>query len=79
MGRPRGNLRDHFWQTGGLSKSFVLLMNGYIWALGRGLGGPRGGKLRAKTGGEELDGDRGVRNKPERKREGAEDEKEGPQ
>ncbi len=33
----------------------------------------------AKTGGEELNGDRGVHNKPKTKRAGADEEKKGPQ
>ena len=54
-------------------------MNVYIWALRGGLGGPWGGEVKAKTGGEELNGDRGAHDKPKTKLEGAEEEKKRPQ
>ena len=45
----------------------------YIWAVGRGLGGNRGGEVESKTGGEELSGERGSHNKPKTKRAGADE------
>ena len=50
-------------------------MKWYILDLGRVVGGPWGGKFAAKTGGDEVNGDRGPHNKPKTKREETEEEK----
>jgi hypothetical protein len=51
----------------------------HILALGRGLGGTWGGEVEAKTGGEELRGNRGAHKKTKTKRARADEEKKGPQ
>ena len=71
LGQPwgvRGALREHVWQTGGFPNRWFYRINAYIWALERGLGGTWGGEVEAKTGGEELSGDRGAPNDPKTKR-----------
>ena len=44
-----------------------------------GLGGPWGGQSTAKTGDDEVNGDRGADSEPKTKREEAEEEKKGPE
>ena len=51
-------------------------MKWYILAVEGGLGGSWGGEVKAKTGDEELNRDRGAHDKPKTKRAGAEEEKE---
>ena len=64
-------------QTALLNHLFYYI-NRYILALERGLGGTRGGEVEAKTGGEELSGDRGAHKKTKTKRAGTDEEKKGP-
>ena len=62
-----------------LQNHWFYSIDGYIWALERGLGGPWGGEVEANTGGDELHGDRGAHKNIKTKRAGADEEKKGPQ
>ena len=78
LGVDGGPLETTLGKQAALQNHWFYCINGYIWALERGLGGPWGGEVEAKTGGEELSGDRGAHNKPKTKRAGADEEKKGP-
>ena len=76
--RCRG--RDHFRRTGGIAKSSGLLYKrAHFASQGAALGDPGGSQLTAKTGNDEVNGDRGAHKEPKTKREEAEEEKRGPQ
>ena len=62
-----------FGEQAALQNHLFFIMKLYILALGRGLGGTKGGEVEAETGGEELSGDHGAHNEPKTKRAGADE------
>ncbi len=59
-GRRGESLESTFGKQAALQNNFFYCINGYSVALRGGLGGPWVGEMKAKTGGEELIGDRGA-------------------
>ena len=89
LGGPLGDLgaalggrgapsKSTFGKQAALQNHWFYCINGYILALERGLGGTWGGEVEAKTGVEELRGNRGAHKKTKTKRAGADEEKKGP-
>jgi hypothetical protein len=60
-----------------LQQRWFYCLNDYIWAVRRGLEEAEGGEFESKTGGKELDWDRGAYKKTKTKRAGADEEKKG--
>ena len=79
MGGRGAPSESTFGKQAALQNHWFYCINGYILALERGLGGTWGGEVEAKTGVEELRGNRGAHKKTETKRARADEEKKGPQ
>ena len=78
LGVDGGPLETTLGKQAALQNHWFYYINGYILALERGLGGTWGGEVEAKTGVEELRGDRGAHKKTKTKRARADEEKKGP-
>jgi hypothetical protein len=73
LGDRKAISESTFGKQAALQNHWFYCINWYILALERGLGGTRGGEVEAKTGGEELSGDRGAQKKTKTKRAGADE------
>ena len=78
MGDRKAPSESTFGKQAALQNHWFYCINGYILALERGLGRTWGGEVEAKTGVEELRGNRGAHKKTKTKRAGADEEKKGP-
>ena len=79
MGFDRGPLGTTLGKQAALQNHRFYCIKWHILALGRGLGGTWRGEAEAKTGGEELRGNRGAHKRTKTKRAGADEEKKAPQ
>ena len=79
LGVDGGPLETTLGKQAALQNHWFYCINGYILAFERGLGGPWGGEVEAKTGGEELSGNRGAHQKNKNKTSEADEEKKGSQ
>jgi hypothetical protein len=73
LGDRKAISESTFGKQAALQNHWFYYINGYILGCERGLGGTRGGEVEAKTGGEELSGDRGAHKKTKTKRAGADE------
>ena len=79
FGGPRGPFRAIFGEEAALQNHWFYCINGNIWALEGVSGDLAGAKVAVEAGIGEVNGDSAARDKPKRKRGGAEQEKKRPE